>query len=102
MNLLFGIVIAAFIFAALLWSLYRAVSGVGMVRVTHAAVVVLIIALMAALTLGWSIPARGLGAVLIIAGLGAVWNDTSWSRLLPMCAAGFGLAALQGLPLGAP
>mgnify|MGYP000017376824 FL=1 len=96
-----GIAIAAFIFAALLWSLYRAVTGFGNARLAHGAVVVLVITIMAALATGWPVALRVLGAALVLCGIGAAASDKGWSRLLPLFAAAFGLAVLRGLPFGA-
>jgi len=101
-TLLIGIAIAAFVFSSFLWSFYRAVTGAGLARIAHGAVVVLILTIMAALATGWPNAVRVLGAALVVASVAAALTECFPNKLLPLFAAGLGLAALQGLPMGAP
>ncbi|MEO0999790.1 MAG: hypothetical protein AAFW69_04145 [Pseudomonadota bacterium] len=96
--LLAGIVVAAGVFGATLFSLAQAVMQRGRLRWAHIALVVLGIAGMGTVSLIWPAAAVGVGAALIAAGAVAVWSEKRWSKLLPIFQAVFGLALVLGIP----
>lgn len=97
-ELLGGIALAAFVFAALLWSIYRAVVTNGRKRVVAVLLSLTTLFGMMALTWLWVIPAQIAGGALIVLGLAAIWTDPGWSKLLPLVQAVFGVVLIVGLP----
>ncbi len=97
-ELLGGIALAAFVFAALLWSIYRAVVTEGRMRVVAILLSLTTLFGMATLSWLWVVPAQITGAALIVLGLMAIWTDPGWSKLLPFVQAIFGVVLIVGLP----
>ena len=101
MNIFFllaGIMIAAFVFAGLLWSLYQIVMTQGFHRAAHATQAVLIVGGMAAISWAQPVLAAGSGALLILAAITTFAMDDGWSRLLSIAPAAFGAVMVAGLP----
>ncbi len=96
--LLIGVLIAMGIFAALGWSAARAFQVTGRARGVHIAHVGLILAGMALISLEWPLPARVIGAALLVAASWVAAIEHGWSRLLPLVGVAFGVALLLGLP----
>jgi hypothetical protein len=94
-----GVVLAALVFAALVWSGWRAASGAGWARRGHGAVAVLILSGAVALTWEWPAAAQAAGAGLVVAGLLALWHERGWARALVAVAIGFGALLASGLLL---
>ncbi len=97
-TLMAGILIAAALFAATLFSLVQIVRRRGPLRWSHAAALALTIVGMASLSLASPSLALLAGAALTAAALLAFRFETGWNRLLPLFQAGFGLALATGLP----
>lgn len=97
--ILAGILIAATLFASVLWSCAQAFQRSGRLRNTYLALVLLTIGGMAAVSWGLNVEMRILGAALIIFGALAVFYERGSSRFLPLVQLLFGLVLLLGLPL---
>ncbi|WP_299303117.1 hypothetical protein [uncultured Litoreibacter sp.] len=82
--LLIGIIIAAAVFAAFLWSLYRAVMTKGRLRVNYAVMAISTLLVVAGIT--WNLAALTFAASvsLIVSAAIGVWADQKWSKLLPL------------------
>lgn len=82
--ILIGIVIAACIFAALLWSIYRAVVTTGRLRTTY--IVLALSTLMVVSGITWTLNALLLTASvsLIVTAIIAMIYEARWSKLLPL------------------
>jgi len=83
LPLLIGVVLAAMIFCAFLWQVYRAVTLQGLLRWNAAGLALGTLALMGFLST--EIPILlifGTAASLILAPV-AIWADPRWSKLLP-------------------
>ncbi len=92
--LLIGIVLAALVFAAMLWSVYRAVTTQGRLRLTYVILVLSTILIMAAIT--WNLAAVSLCAGLTgtVSGAIAVVADKRWNKLLPLIQVVLGLLSI--------
>ncbi len=99
-QLLIGILVAAGIFAAALFSAAQIYRNDGRLRVAHAAALALTLGAMACLSLGWWGAAQFAGALLALAALGALVFERGWNRLLPAFLIVFGAALLARLPFG--
>ncbi|PTX55618.1 hypothetical protein C8N43_0257 [Litoreibacter ponti] len=99
-QLLAGIVIAAAVFAALLWSIYRAATTRGRTRLIAVLLGLSTILGMASISLNQPGIAVMAGGACLIFGLYGVWAEDRWSKLLPFAQAVFGLALIAGLPWG--
>ncbi len=97
-EVLGGVALAAFLFSALLWSIYRAVVTSGFRRQVAIFLSLNTVFGMIALTMLWQIPAQVAGGGLIALGLIAVWTDPGWSKLLPFIQVLFGAVLIVGLP----
>lgn len=96
--LLAGIAIAAFVFAALLWSIYRAVTSEGRERLVHLLCALSTIMAMFAITYGSPGHGAFAGASLAVIAAFAFWYDKGWSKLLPVVQILFGIVLIVGLP----
>ncbi|WP_157982145.1 hypothetical protein [Oceanicella sp. SM1341] len=101
LTLLVGIVLAAGVFSATLWSAYQVFMRAGRLRWTHAALLALTIAAMGTLQLVLPGPAAVLGVLLLLAGLAGAAFERGATRVLPLMQAAFGAALLAGLPFAA-
>ncbi|MSU88980.1 hypothetical protein GE300_04990 [Rhodobacteraceae bacterium 2CG4] len=99
-QLLIGILVAAGIFAATLFSAVQIYRAAGRLRLAHAAAAALTLAAMACLSLGWWGAAQAAGALLCLAALAALALERGWNRLLPAFQLLFGAALLARLPFG--
>jgi len=99
-ELLIGILVAAGIFAAVLFSAAQIYRNEGRLRLAHAAVLALTLGAMACLSLGWWGAAQAVGAPLAAAALAALVLEQGWNRLLPAFQLVFGVALLARLPFG--
>jgi cytochrome bd-type quinol oxidase subunit 1 len=90
---LIGIVLAACLFAALLWSIYRAVTLTGTPRVVHAFLAISTIIVVCAVT--WDFHAMMLsgGITCAVTAFIALWQERRWSKLLPLVQLLLGLGA---------
>ena len=98
-TLLIGILLAAAVFAAFIWSGYRAFYTTGWLRRAHAALALLTLAGFAALSLLWPLAAAASGAGLVAAGLVALVLERGWAQLLVLVQIAFGGLLISGLPL---
>ena len=98
LEILGGIAIAAFVFAALLWSIYRAVTTAGHLRMVHLLLAINTILGMQALSFGSPIFGQFVGGGLVVIGTFALWYDDGWSKLLPLVQILFGGVLIVGLP----
>ena len=96
-----GVLIAATLFASLLWSAQRIFATTGHTRTAHALLAAAIVATMAALSYQAPVPTRFMGLLLILAALQTGWRDTGWSRLLCLPPVALGLISVAGLPFQA-
>ena len=97
-QLLTGILIAACLFAAVIWSLAQVYRQRGWLRIAHTATAGLTLVIMALLAGGEIMAPVLLSLPLLIASLGAVFLDTGWNKLLPFILLLFALALFIGLP----
>lgn len=91
--LLIGIVLAACLFAALLWSVYRAVTQTGMPRVVQAFLALSTLIVVAAVTWDFHAMMVSGGITCSVTAALAIWYETRWSKLLPLIQLLMGLAA---------
>ncbi|MGM0583605.1 MAG: hypothetical protein ACQEUZ_03010 [Pseudomonadota bacterium] len=96
-----GILAAAALFAALLWSLAQSFRERGPLRLAHIAAIAATILVMAFLTWRMPLPAQAAGAALALAGLTLLFLERRWNRLLPLAQLLAGLAVAAGLPFAA-
>ena len=99
-TLLVGILVAAGIFAATLFSAAQVYRQAGRLRWAHGAAALLTLAGMAALSGGLWAAAQALGALLAPAALAAATFERGANRALPLFHLLFGLALLVRLPFG--
>lgn len=94
LPILLGIIIAALIFCAFLWQIYRAVTTTGLIRWNAVGLCLGTLAFMAAISLR-SDPLFMVGTLinLLLAPI-AIWADPRWSKLLPMVQLGMGLLVI--------
>lgn len=97
-TLLTGILVAAGIFAATLFSAAQVYRQGGRLRWTHAAAAALTIAAMAALSGGLWAVAQMLGGLLALSALATAALERGANRALPLFHLLFGLALLARLP----
>lgn len=98
-TILAGILLAATLFASVLWSFAQAFQRRGWLRNAYMALVLLTIGGMATVSLALNTEMRLAGAGLILFGAFAALAERGSSRLLPMIQLLFGLVLLFGLPL---
>ncbi len=96
--ILAGILVAAALFASVLWSFTQAFQRSGRLRNIYLVLVLLTVGGMATVSLGLNIEMRLLGLCLIIFGAFAVFYERGSSRFLPLLQLLFGLVLLLGLP----
>lgn len=99
-TLLAGVLIAATLFASLLWGVERMFSVRGKDRISYACMTVLILAIMAALSLEHMLLARILSLPLVLAALVVAARAERWSRLLALPPLALGTILIAGLPFG--
>lgn len=98
LEIMGGIALSAFLFAALLWSIYRAAVTSGKLRINATFLTIYTLLGMVALTYSWVVMAQVTGVLIIITALVAIWTDPGWSKLLPVVQALFGVVLIVGLP----
>ena len=81
--LLIGIVLAACVFAALLWSIYRTVQTKGNLRINYALLSISTIVIALGITYDWLGVLVSAGVTCIGTSLIAIYQDKGWSKLLP-------------------
>lgn len=83
-GILTGIVLAACVFAALLWSLYRVTITTRWLRLVYAVLAISTILVAAAIT--WNLATLTLtaGLTCAVTALVALWVEPRWSKLLPL------------------
>lgn len=98
-QLLAGIVLAAFLFAAFLWSFYRAFVTQGYLRIN--AIVLSLATIVGMLGLTYGVPFLLLIAApgCLLFSMAQVWTDPGWSKLLPCVQFVFGLILINVLML---
>ncbi len=96
--ILAGILIAATLFASVLWSFAQAFLSNGWLRNVYLVLVLLTVGGMATVSLGLNIEMRLAGGGLVILSAVAFYCERGSTRLLPMIQLLFGLALLLGLP----
>jgi cbb3-type cytochrome oxidase subunit 1 len=99
-ELFVGIIIAALVFAATLFSAAQVFRQEGRLRYAHAAALLLTLAAMACLSLGWWRLSQGAGAGLAAAAVAVLGVERGWNRLLAFAQLGFGIVVALGLPFG--
>lgn len=93
-TLLIGIVIAAAVFAALLWSIYRLVTVKGRLRVNYAILALSTLLVVAAVTWNFAALSMTAGLTCAASGLIAMWADKGWNKLLPFVQVLLGLLSM--------
>lgn len=96
--ILAGILVAATLFASVLWSFAQAFLRKGWLRNAYMALVLLTVGGMATVSWGLNAEMRLAGAGLLLLGGYAAFAERGTSRLLPLVQALFGLVLLLGLP----
>lgn len=97
-ELMGGIVIAAGVFAALLWSLYQSVLKRGRLQYAHIATAALTLLGMASISAMSSIFAQILGILLLVTASTAAVLESRWNRVLPAIQVIFAFILILGLP----
>lgn len=100
-NLFAGILVAACVFAALLWSIYQTIIARGKLQYVQgisAALTLLGMASISYLSLTMAIIC---GTCLCISAAIAVYLETRWNKVLPFFQCVFGLSLILGLPFTA-
>jgi len=92
--LLIGIELAACLFAALLWSLYRAVTQTGMHRTVQAFLAISTLIVVAAVTWDYHAMLVSGGITCTVLAVIALWFEPRWSKLLPLVQLVLGLGAI--------
>ena len=100
-QLLGGIVVAAGVFAAVLWSIFQAVTQRGKLQVVHILAIAGSIAGMASLSMVNPTMAWFVGVELGVAAVAAIYLETAWNRLLPAFQLIFAITLILGLPFNA-
>lgn len=98
-TLMAGVALAAFVFAATLWSGVQVFMSVGLARLAHGGCAALAALIMASLSLSALIPLKIFGGLLIFAAILALYEAPGWSKLLPFVHLILGAIALSGMPL---
>ncbi len=93
-----GVIIAACVFAATLWSAAQAYRVKGPLRIAHLICIVLTIAAMTCLQFQWQQAAQITGTLLILAALRTLWLESGWNRILPLFQGLFGAMLAINLP----
>lgn len=99
-TLLTGILVAAWIFAAVFFSAAQAVRQGGRLRYAHLIAALLTLATMGCLSNELWTLSQVTGAIGVPAGLAAFALENRWNRLLPLVHALFGGVAALGIPFG--
>lgn len=99
---LIGIILATALFAALMWSIYRAVVTQGYLRINAICVSLATLLGMAGIT--WTIPAFIMIAApaCFLFGLAQMMTDPGWSKLLPLVQVILGLIFVNVLLFTGP
>lgn len=97
-TLLLGILLAAALFASFIWSGYQAFFASGWLRHAHAVLALSVLAGAATLSLLLPVTGQITGAMLVVAGLVAIWHDRAWAKLLVAVQIIFGGLLISGLP----
>ena len=97
-ELFAGTLLALLLFAALLWSSYRAFMTKGGWRLNAGALSLATLGGMLTITYLSPGPGAVAGLVCVVCGLAATWHDPRWSKLLPLVQCLFGLVLITGLP----
>jgi len=96
--LLGGIVVAAGVFAALIWSIYQGLVQRGRLQYVHIAAASFSIAGMVSVSYISPLWAQITGGALLLAALIALFLETHWNRFLPIMQTLFAIALILGLP----
>lgn len=97
-QLLAGIVIAAGVFAALLWSLYQSVRQTGRLRWVHILLVSLTILGMVSISTKAILLAQILGILMLTASTVATALEPGWNRVLTIIQSIFAVSLILRLP----
>ena len=97
-QLLTGILIAACLFAATLWSLAQIYRQKGWLRIAHAVTAGSMLLVMAGLAQNWIVMPVVMSGLLVAGSLAATFLERGWNRLLPLILLAFALALFAGLP----
>lgn len=98
--ILVGIMIAAMVFSALMWSVYRSFTAKGRMRMTAILLALSTLAGMATISLNAPNLAVFAGGACLGFGAVGIWTESRWSKLLPFSQTLFGLALIARLPWG--
>lgn len=79
-----GIVIAAAVFAALLWSIYRAVIVKGAMRAVYVFLAISTLLVVSGVTWNWPTLIFTSSLTLAVTAIIAIGLETRWSKLLPL------------------
>lgn len=97
-QLLGGIIVAAGVFAALLWSIFQGITQRGPLQYVHIATATLSVFGMASISLLSILLAQILGIALLITATTAFVLENSWNRVFPVFPLTFAVALILGLP----
>lgn len=100
-QLLGGILVAAGVFVALLWSIYQSILKRGPLQYAHIATATLTVLGMASISLLAILLAQILGILLLISATTAAILETRWNRALPVLQIIFSITLILGLPFNA-
>ena len=93
-----GILVAAGVFASLLWSFYQTAMTRGRLQWAHGMAAAFTLAGMASLSFVSPILAMVFGVALAIAAIAALLYEQRWNRLLPLFQVVFAIVLILGLP----
>ncbi len=97
-QLLGGIVVAAGVFAALLWSVFQGITKRGVLQWAHIATAVLSVLGMATLSMLAPTLALIAGVALTITSAIVLFLEAGWNRVLPLFQLAFAIILILGLP----
>lgn len=97
-QLLGGIVVAAGVFTAVLWSIFQGATKRGWLQYAHIAAAIFSVLGMATVSLVSPILAQITSGALLVSAIGALYFDYGWNRLFPVFQIVFSIALFLGLP----
>lgn len=100
-TLMAGVMIAAFLFASLLWSVHGAFTIAGKARISYICLSIFILLAMAVVSLDLPIVSRLTALPLIASAIAVGVASTGWSRMLVLPPLAFAAILIAGLPFSA-
>lgn len=100
--ILIGIVVAALLFSALLWSIYRAVVTTGFLRINATVLSIATLMGMAGMSYGTPFLVMVAAPACLLFGLAQMMTDPGWRKLFPLIQFGLGFFLFNVLLFSGP